>query len=233
MCARFSLAVPTADLQSLLEVPIPEDVPPRANVAPTLDVPAAALDHGRREFKMLRWGLIPVWAESSAIGQRLINARAEGAFEKPAFRDAVKSRRCIIPANGFYEWREQSVQSGLDLGIEPPAKAKGTYKQPYLFTLASGAPFVFAGLWDRWKNPQGEWLHTFTILTTEPNALLEEFHDRMPCMLDHDAAQVWMNPTLQSPDQLMPVLQAMPPEALAVVPADPRLNNPRYEPFAL
>jgi putative SOS response-associated peptidase YedK len=168
MCGRFSqaqIAELDREVFKLLSLPA---LPPRYNVAPTQEVavvrqPSEATE---RSLDLLRWGLIPHWAKDPAIGNRMINARAESVADKPAFRDSFRERRCLVPADGFYEW----------------AKTKHG-KQPYYVRVLGGRLFAFAGLWDSWRDPAGEPRETFTIITTEPNELLRQVHNRMPVIL--------------------------------------------------
>ena len=169
MCGRFVLMTPGRSLAKrfgLEEVP---DLEPRYNIAPTQMVAMIRLDRDtlQRRLVLVKWGLIPFWAKDSSIGNRLINARAESAAEKPAFRSAFKSRRCLVPADGYYEWK----------------KRKGGQKQPYLARNADGSPFAFAGLWERWQAPEDEIIESCTILTTDANDLTQPIHDRMPVIL--------------------------------------------------
>lgn len=174
MCARFSLAEPQRIAGRFPQFRVPRDWPRRYNIAPTQDVLAARNDGGG-EIVPLRWGLVPFWARDLSIGQKLINARVETLAEKPAFRSALERRRCVIFADGFYEW----------------TGAKGK-RQPYRFALRDGAPFAFAGLYERW-GPKDAPVNTCTIVTCEANELLAAFHDRMPAMLDDDALEAWLH----------------------------------------
>jgi putative SOS response-associated peptidase YedK len=160
-----------------------EDWSPRFNIAPTQPIPVIR-QHPKepvRKLSLMRWGLIPSWAKDSSAAARMINARSETASTKPAFRDALKSRRCLIPADGFYEWMRT-----------------GKTKQPYCFEVNEGELFAFAGLWDRWKGGTGKWLETCSILTTNPNAVTAPVHDRMPVILDTDAYDVWLDSGMTS-----------------------------------
>ena len=156
-----------------------EDWSPRYNIAPTQPVPVIRQNSKEpvRELSLMRWGLIPSWSKDSSTAASMINARAETASTKPAFRDALKSRRCLIPADGFYEW-----------------KRDGKTKQPYCFEVNEGELFAFAGIWDRWRDPSGQWVKSCSILTTTPNAVTSAVHDRMPAILDPDAYDMWLDP---------------------------------------
>jgi len=173
MCARFSLAGPERIAGRYPQFTMPKHWPKRYNVAPTQDVLAARNDQSR-EIVPLRWGLVPFWAKDLSIGQTMINARAETLAEKPAFRSALQQRRCVIFADGFYEW------------TGPKNK-----RRPYRFTLEDEAPFTFAGLWERW-GPKDAKVDTCTIVTCPPNELLASFHDRMPAILDDAALETWL-----------------------------------------
>ncbi len=233
MCARFSLVTPLTELATYFEAGLdPEiDIPPRANVAPTLEVPALIEDAEGRRIKLLKWGLVPYWADDPSMGTKLINARSESAIEKPAFREAFKRRRCVIPATGFYEWREESDEQTLDFGL-PPSPNDSKRKQPYFFQQKDGHPMALAGLWERWKDANGKSLETFTILTTEPNAVVKDFHDRMPCILGRSDLDFWLDPN-ESAEALLPLLKSFPDDEVTFTKADPKINNVRYEPCAL
>ena len=189
MCGRITQRFTWRELHELLSLVGPaQNLRPRYNAAPGQNIAAVRLADGRRSLSMLRWGLIPSWAKESSIGYRTINARAETAHAKPAFRAAFRARRCLIPADGFYEWQR-----------------RGKTKQPWLIGMAAGGPFVFAGLWERWTVPAGltltgslaelspgDALETCTILTTEANATVAEVHNRMPVILPPEAFGPWL-----------------------------------------
>ena len=177
MCGRYSIAVDPEQLASRFEAKLPETpIQARFNAAPTESLPVI-LNEGERRITLLRWGLIPSWAEDMTIGARLINARAETVHQKPSFRDALRQRRCLVLADGFYEWQ-----------LTPEGK-----KIPFRLALKSGEPFALAGLWEQWRNPTGEWLRTFTIITTEPNDLVAPIHNRMPAILTREAEAHWLD----------------------------------------
>lgn len=177
MCGRFAFYSPAEAVAALFDVRGVPELEPRYNVAPTQLIAAGReAESGRREFAMLRWGLVPSWAKDPSIGNRMINARVETAADKPSFRAAFRQRRCIIFADGFYEWRKE--EQG---------------KTPYFISLASGEPFAFAGLWEAWTDRgTGESLQTATILTTEANEFLAGLHDRMPVVLTPEGANRWL-----------------------------------------
>lgn len=216
MCGRYSQTRPIEDLVEQFRIDLVLQQPaPRFNVAPTQDVPVVRLDdEGRRALDLLRWGLVPAWAKDLSVGNRMINARAETVFEKPAFRSAFKKRRCLVVADGFYEWKR------LD--------ESGKKKQPYRMTWHDGRPFAFAGLWEQWKGPDGP-VRTCTILTTTANAMMRQVHDRMPVILDGEEATArWLSPD-SGPEELMPLLQPLPDDRLAAYPVSARVGSPRFD----
>jgi putative SOS response-associated peptidase YedK len=162
-----------------------------------------------REVALLRWGLIPSWSKDPAIGNRLINARAETVREKPSFRNAFRRHRCLIPASGFYEWQRQE---------------RG--KQPYFVRMRNERVFAFAGLWDRWESPDEGAIETCTILTISANAVLAPIHDRMPVIVPTMEYDRWLDPSLKDPDSLAPLLVPFPPEEMLAFPVSPRVNTP-------
>lgn len=183
MCGRFTqthTAEAIAQTFDLDEIP---NWQPRYNIAPTQPIGAIVEPH---RFKFLRWGLIPSWAKDPTISNKLINARAETVSEKPSFRDAFKRRRCLIVADGYYEWKKQAGK-----------------KQPFYFQLENHQPFAFAGLWERWNSPDGETVETCTIITTEANELAATVHDRMPVILSEDEYDRWLDPGFQSAQSLL------------------------------
>ena len=161
-------------------------------------------------MEMVRWGLVPYWAKYPSIGSKMINARSETIQEKPSFKNAFQRRRCLIPADGFYEWMR---------GV--PGKSTST---PYYFHLANHKPFAFAGLWELWKSPEGEELRTCTIITTSANELVARVHDRMPVILTGESMNAWLQPG--SSDHLMPLLKPYPPELMASYPVSRAVNSP-------
>ncbi len=177
MCGRFTLTLDPGELQELLELgPFIHIVQPRFNIAPSQPVPIVK-EAKTRAVELYRWGLVPFWADDPKIGYRMINARSETAHEKPSFRAAFKYRRCLILADGFFEWH---------------SKAKSTPKIPYFFKLENDYPFTFAGLYEHWQSKDGGELHTCTILTCPPNEMVSKYHNRMPVILDKDARWTWL-----------------------------------------
>jgi putative SOS response-associated peptidase YedK len=179
MCGRYTIHTPLQVIADLFEVDNGPALVPRYNVAPTQDVPVVRFDDDHhRELMMMRWGLVPFWAKDPKIGNSLINARSESLAEKPAYRNAFKSRRCLVVADGFYEWKK--TPEG---------------KQAYWIHLKSGEPFAFAGLWEHWKAEDGSReITSCTIITTEPNAFVAALHDRMPAILPREDYDAWLNP---------------------------------------
>ena len=209
MCGRFTLTTNLGAIAKRFGVArFLEEVGPRYNIAPTQTVIVVS-DDGARQLTEMRWGLIPSWAKDPAIGNRMINARAETIATKPSFRSALRKRRCLIPADGFYEWT--------------PA---GRTKQPVHIALKNREPFGFAGLWESWTSLDGEEIKTCTIITTEANELLKPIHDRMPVILNREAEAVWLDPTIQQPATLLPLLTPYPAEEMEVYTVSTKVNNP-------
>jgi putative SOS response-associated peptidase YedK len=209
MCGRYTLASPTERLAEEFGVDAASiELAPNYNVAPTQTVAAVLGEGGQRRLEVLRWGLIPPWADDPGIGSRMINARSETAPGKPSFRRAFRERRCLIPADGFYEWQ----------------RTNGA-KQPYYIHMEDGRPFAFAGLWESWsKGGEGE-VRTCTILTTGANALVGEVHDRMPVILAHDAYDVWLDPASER-DELTGLLAPYPVDEMEAYPVSRFVNSP-------
>lgn len=176
MCGRYTITSAPEAIRALFRYPEQPNFPPRYNVAPTQPIPIVRLVEGKRQFALVRWGLLPSWVKDPKSFKLLINARGESVVDKPAFRAAMKRRRCLIPADGFYEW-----------------KSVGGRKQPYFVRLKSGAPMAFAGLWETWTGPNGEELETAAIVTTGANRTLKTIHERMPVILAPDAFDLWLN----------------------------------------
>jgi putative SOS response-associated peptidase YedK len=207
MCGRYTLSTPAGRLAEEFQLDSTVEIPPSYNVAPTQQVAAVLEDEGGRRLEMLRWGLVPSWADDPDIGARMINARSETAPEKPSFRRAFRGRRCLIAADGFYEWKRE------DGG-----------KQPYYFRMQDGRPFAFAGLWESWDKGGGE-LRTCTILTTRPNPVLNGIHDRMPVILPHDAYNAWLDPDADK-EELGELMIPYPGNDLETYPVSRFVNSP-------
>lgn len=222
MCGRYTLFVSPEVLKQRFKSSIDEaNLPkfqPRYNVAPTQDVPVitSAIP---REISFARWGLIPSWAKDVAIGSKMINARAETLLEKPSFRSLVKNQRCLVIANGFYEWRQDTSPKQRKYSKRP--------KQPMYISLKSGEPFALAGLWDEWQNPATTTtaqLRTCTIITTEPNELIAPMHHRMAVMLQPHEEELWLDKQTPTSD-LIQLLKPYPAEEMIVRPASFKVND--------
>lgn len=183
------------------------------NVAPGQYMPVIVRGGQENTVMMMKWGLIPSWAKDPNIGYKLINARQETLLEKTTWKRLVGSRRCLIPANGFYEW--QKLDSGKS-------------KQPYYIHVSSQPLFSFAGLWDSWHDASGARVDTFTIITTEPNAEMSSIHNRMPVILNHDGEALWLGPGSLEPDLLRDLLQSLPDGSLTVYPVSDKVNKPGH-----
>ena len=211
MCGRYRLSRRKQIIEEHFDaISGGEDWSPRYNIAPTQPIPVVRQNPKEpvRELSLLRWGLIPSWAKDSSVAAQMINARMETAATKPAFRDALKSRRCVIPADGFYEW----VRTG---------KAK----QPYCFEVKGGELFAFAGLWDRWKDLSGNWVKTCSILTTTPNAVTSAVHDRMPVILDPNSYDLWLDPGMQDVAAASELLKPYDARLMRSYPISTRINH--------
>jgi len=214
MCGRFTLSTPAgviAEQFQLIDVPT---LSPRYNVAPTQ--PVAAVRHapgnGGRELALLRWGLIPFWAKDPAIGSRMINARSETVAQKPAFRAAFRQRRCLVVADGFYEWQRQEFG-----------------KQPFYIRLRDEKPFAFAGLWEHWEGSGDATIDSCTLLTTEPNDLVRLLHNRMPVILAPQDYDLWLDPGVQEAELLQPLLRPYPSQDMIAYPISTWVNSPTNE----
>ncbi len=211
MCGRYRLSRRKQIIEEHFDSVSGEgDWSPRYNVAPTQPIPVIR-QHPKepiRQLSLMRWGLIPSWAKDSSAAASMINARSETAATKPAFRDALKSRRCLIPADGFYEWMRT-----------------GKTKQPYCFEVNEGELFAFAGLWDRWKDPSGQWVKSCSILTTTPNAVTAAVHDRMPVILDPDSYDLWLDPGMTNVAAASELLKPYDARLMRCYPVSTRVNS--------
>jgi putative SOS response-associated peptidase YedK len=211
MCGRYRLSRRKQIVEEHFDVISgDEDWTPRYNIAPTHPVPIIRQNPKEpvRELSLVRWGLIPSWAKDSAIGAQMINATSETAASKPAFRDALKSRRCIIPADGFYAWQKT-----------------GKTRQPYCFEVGEEELFAFAGLWDRWKNPAGKTIESCSILTTTPNTVTSTVHDRMPLILDPDCYDLWLDPGMTDAGAVADLLRSRDARRMRCYPVSTRINH--------
>ena len=214
MCGRFTMTVDPAQLRDAFPwLDIREDWTPRFNIAPTQPV-AVVPNRGDNRLDFFRWGLIPSWAKDPAIGNRLINARAETLAEKASFRNAFRRRRCLVLADGFYEWKTE---------------AGSKRKQPMYIRLKTGQPFGFAGLWEIWNSPDGSEVLSCTIITTEPNALVREIHNRMPVILQNEDYQIWLSPGEENSKKTDSLLKPFNPNLMEAYPVSKYVNNPKNE----
>lgn len=214
MCGRFSLTV-TADqlLEIFPDLDIDLVLQPRYNIAPSQPI-AVIPNDGQIKLDFYKWGLVPSWSKDVKIGYRMINARAETLGEKPSFRGPYKYRRCLIPADGFYEW----------------VKIEGSKKKlPIYIQMKDKRPFAFAGLWEEWHAPDGSELRSATIITTEPNELVRKIHTRMPVILPQEAYELWLSPGDKKPAELQHLLRPYPAEEMSQHPVSDMVNSPANE----
>lgn len=231
MCARFTLRLSSDAIKELFELDEVPELPERFNIAPTQDIPAVTQSReGDRKLRILRWGLVPSWAKSLAVGTQMINARAETLHEKGAFRTAFERRRCLIPADGFFEWKDvtECAEQGSLFGESKAVKLK-TRKQPYYITKRDGGLFAFAGLWERWSDPQGHVVDSCTIVTTDANEAIAPLHDRMPVIIDREDFGLWLDRHERDYGKLMPLLHSYPANEMKLTPVNPVVGNPKIE----
>lgn len=210
MCGRFAFYTPAEAAAHLFGATAEAELPPRYNIAPTQQAPVVRRHaDGTRRLESLRWGLIPFWAKEPGIGNRMINARAETVADKPAFRRAFRKQRCLVVADGFYEW--QKTPGG---------------KIPWFISLGAGGPFAMAGMWESWREREDATpLETCTIITTRPNAMMSALHNRMPAILGDGAVDRWLDPD-SGPEELVSLLDPVAEDTLAAVPVSRRVNSP-------
>lgn len=211
MCGRYRLSRRKQIIEGHFETqPWDDDWVPRYNIAPTQLVPVIRQHRKEpiREISNMHWGLVPHWAKDASGAARAINARSETAAEKPAFRDPMRFRRCLIPSDAFYEW-----------------KRTGASKQPFCFEVREGELFAFAGLWNGWKNPEGQWIKTCSILTATPNAVTSIVHDRMPVILDPSSYDLWLDPGMQNVEAISELLKPYDARLMRCYPVSSRLNH--------
>jgi putative SOS response-associated peptidase YedK len=213
MCGRYSYSPRDfADLRvrwNLAEIPL---LAPRFNIAPSQEAPVVVQNGAKRNVEMFRWGLVPSWAKDPAVGNKMINARAETLAQKSSFKELLPSHRCLVLSDGFYEWRRD-----------------GKEKFPMRFKLNSGEPFTFAGLWDSWRQPDGKLLRSYAIITTEANAILRPIHDRMPVMLSEEDALKWLDAKGQEVGRTLALLKPFPAEKMAGYEVSSLVNDPRND----
>lgn len=212
MCGRYTLSTPSDDIALLFDISELMPLPPRYNLAPTQEAAVVRVTEpgAPRRLDLLKWGLIPYWAKEAAIGNRMINARSESVAEKPAYRSSFKKKRCLIPADGFYEWKKE-----------------GKLKQPFLIRRKDTKPFAFAGLWSSWWDQErSQKVDTFTILTTDANDLMRPLHDRMPVVLDRENFDLWLDPKVEDASKLQPLLVPYSGDDFEAFPVSRLVNSP-------
>jgi putative SOS response-associated peptidase YedK len=212
MCGRYIIKAPVSQLATMFDLIEVPKLLPRYNVCPTQSVPAVRLNSEKkqRQLAMLKWGLIPGWAKDPTIGNRLINARSDTVAQKPSFRSAFKRRRCLMVADGFYEWQKTNGK-----------------KQPFFIGLKDESPFAFAGLWEHWKEPEGEPVESCAIITTDANDLVKDIHNRMPVILKMKDYDLWLDPEQQDPDKLQKLLVPYSAKEMRAYPVSLLVNNPK------
>lgn len=215
MCGRYVLTSDAGAIARAFGCEVGVKLQPRYNIAPTQPTPVIRIrkDTGARRLAMVHWGLIPAWAQDPTIGSRMINARSETAVEKPAFRHAMKYRRCLVPCDGFYEWQKLADGS----------------KQPHLIRMADEQPFAMAGLWERWQDEHGNEMDSCTILTTDANEMMAKLHQRMPVILLPEDYDDWLDPAQQNAQAAAAKLKPYPAAKMMHFPVSPFVNNPRHE----
>ncbi len=212
MCGRYNLITDPQALVDFFKLRNRLKLAPRYNIAPSQDAPVVRSGDNGRELALMRWGLVPHWAKDAKFGYHTINARAETVASKPAYRSAFRKHRCLVPATGFYEW-----QSGAD------------GKQPYHIRVGEGRLFAFAGLWEQWQPPSGQALESFTIIVTEANQAVRPLHERMPVILHPDDYATWLDPAIQDPTRIQPLLRPCPAAWLNHYPVSRHVNSPAHD----
>ena len=211
MCGRFIQTSSAETIARAFHLTNVSPQKPKYNIAPTQAIATVVSSpEGQREFRELRWGLIPSWAKEKKIGAKLINARAETVAEKPSFRSAFRKRRCLIIANGFYEWQNQKGE-----------------KQPFCIQRKDEQIFAFAGLWEGWQAPEGKSIESCTIITTEANEIMAPIHKRMPVILNSQDYHLWLDQKVTAKEKLQPLLVPYDSEVMKVYPVSKKVNNPR------
>jgi putative SOS response-associated peptidase YedK len=236
MCGRYLIISSPEAIKRLFGYPEQPNFPPRYNVAPTQPIPIVRVAEGKREFALVRWGLIPAWVKDPRGFSLLINARSDSVLDKPAFRNAMRRRRCLIPADGFYEWKEEGA------GAKAGGGGRGTGRRPYVVRPKDRQPVAFAGLWESWIGPNGEEVETAAIITCDANHALHHIHHRMPVVVPPEACDLWLD--CRNVDALIAAAMLVPaPDNLfeayeissavnRVVNDGPELLDPWHEPAA-
>lgn len=213
MCGRFGFNTPPEVIARVFQLSEVPSLKPRFNISPTQSVATIRIfpDQAGRKLDLLHWGLIPAWSKDPKIGNRMINARAETVHEKPSFRSAFKRRRCLIPASGFYEWKKE-----------------GKMKQPFYIRMKDELPFALAGLWEHWVG-EGQTIDSCTIITTSPNDLMREVHDRMPVILDPRDFDMWLDPGYQDVEKLKSLFSPFDQDKMVSFPVSLHVNSPKND----
>lgn len=216
MCGRFTQHNEEDEFEDRFNFSNPSGIlfNKRFNIAPSQSVPVVVVQEDNRLLKLMRWGLVPFWAKEASIGYKMINARAETITEKASFKNPLKKKRCLVPASGFYEWIKTQKKST---------------KTPLYFRLRNKEPFAFAGLWDEWRQPDGDKLLSFTIITTGPNELMKPIHNRMPVILLRKDENIWLDPEITDFDQLVPALRPYPSDLMEAYEVSPLVNSPKTD----
>ena len=215
MCNRYRLTHSKQHLADRFQAADDENEErPRYNIAPTQPVVTVRREHGKkvRHFTTMRWGLIPSWAKDMSIGTQTLNARSETVATKPSFREPILTKRCLIPADGFYEWQKM-----------------GSVKQPYCFEVGEGELFALAGLWDEWESPEGQIIESCSILTTAANSLVADLHDRMPVIVPPDKYDAWLDPDVNDFEAIRDILKPYDANLMRRYPVSRKLNNSRID----
>ena len=211
MCGRFVVFSDLKDIQRAFDIPATQtEVKPSYNVAPTHQVYVVVQRAGANALETMRWGLIPSWAKDEKIGSRMINARAESVAEKPSFKRSLQKRRCLVIADGFYEWHTEDGK-----------------KTPMFIRLKTDEPIGFAGLYDTWKSPDGEEITSCTIITTSANSMMQKIHERMPVILSKEAQKTWLDPEIQDVEKLVALLKPYSADKMQAYPVSPQVNSPK------
>ncbi len=212
MCGRYTLRTPSDLLVAIFGLEAAPTLVPRWNIAPTQKVPVVRAETGARGLEFVSWGLVPKWAKDTSIAGRLINARSETVAVKPSFREALRKRRCLVPADGFYEW-----------------KAAGKSKLPFHFSMKDESPFAMAGLWERWVGPDGGVLESCALVTTQANERVRPVHDRMPAILSPEDFATWLDPQVTEASRLTPMLVPFEADRMKATAVERNVNNARFE----
>lgn len=217
MCGRYTIRSTAKVIAETFDVDETIELAPRYNVCPGQDVPVVRIrrDATERSLDLVRWGLVPWFSKEPGPAARMINARSESAATSPAFREALRQRRCLVPADGFYEWR--------------PGETKRAPKQPFFFEREDGKPIAFAGLWERWKGKDGNRIESCAILTTTPNELVRGIHDRMPVILSPEQWELWLDRAVQDAEHVLPLLLPAPPDGMVATPVGTWVNDAKHD----